>query len=124
MKARGNGTQRTDYAYNDQNPLNEKNYYRLKIIDNAGKTAYSNTVLVNMNHDKKITFVYPNPANNILHIDTNNDTQFSMLDQSGRIVFTTTINGKGTIDVSGLSAGAYFLKNSNNNAIEKIIIAR
>ncbi|HXL55847.1 MAG TPA: T9SS type A sorting domain-containing protein, partial [Chitinophagaceae bacterium] len=122
--AKGNGTQRTDYAYNDLNPLIEKNYYRLKIFDKNGKITYSNTVLVNIINDKTITVVYPNPAKNILHIQTNGNASFSLLNQPGQILLTTNINGSGSINISGMAAGLYYLKNNSSGAMRKVIVSR
>jgi hypothetical protein len=62
LTAKGNGTQKVDYTFNDVQPLHGDNYYRIKAVDKDGKITYSNTVLVNMVNDKIITVVYPNPC--------------------------------------------------------------
>jgi len=110
------------YQFTDRAPLAGANYYRLQIVDKDGYNEYSKIIIIK--DDFAASSIYPIPANNILTVETIGNTQFSMSDQSGRILFTTTINGKGTIDVSSLSAGVYFVKNSNTGAVEKIIIAR
>src|SRR3954463_4001838 len=56
--------------------------------------------------------LYPNPATDILHVQTNGNASFSLLNQSGQILLTTNINGKGSINISGMSAGLYYLKNT------------
>src|SRR6266540_528157 len=56
--------------------------------------------------------VYPNPARDILHIETKGNTSFSLLDQSGKILLTKSIRSKGSINISGMAAGLYYLKNS------------
>lgn len=123
-RARGNGTQKTQYSFNDAKPLLGNNYYRLKIFDDDGKITYSNTVLVNINNIELNTLIYPVPANDILHVETNGNIPFSMLDQSGRILFTITINGKGAIDVSHFNAGMYFLKNNSTGDVQKVVVIR
>jgi Leucine-rich repeat (LRR) protein len=123
-KAKSNGTQKTAYSFIDAKPLLGNNYYRLKIFDNDGKITYSNIVLVNMNNDNINTRVSPVPANQILHVETNSNTSFSMIDRSGKILFTVNINGKGAIDVSHLSAEIYFLKNNSTGNVQKVVIAR
>ena len=122
--AKGNGTQSTDYAFNDLTPLIEKNYYRLKIFDKDGKTTFSNTVLTNRSDDKTVTLIYPNLANNILHIETNGNSQFFILNQAGKFLVTTNINGKGNINILGIGAGLYYLKNNSSSTVQKVIIAR
>jgi len=77
-------------------------------------------------NDKTNAFlVYPNPARNILYVQTNSNASFSLLNQSGKILLTTSnINGKGSINVSGIGAGLYYLKNNITDAVQKVIIAR
>jgi hypothetical protein len=68
--------------------------------------------------------VYPNPAKDILHVQTNGNVTFSLLNQSGQTLLTTNINGKGSIDISGMSAGVYYLKNTATGATQKIIVTK
>jgi hypothetical protein len=75
-------------------------------------------------HKTNLFHVYPNPARNILHIETNGNAVLSLIDQSGKILLTTTINGKGTINVLGIVAGSYYLKNNTTNTVKEVIIAR
>jgi len=124
LTAKGNGTQKVNYTFNDVQPLHGDNYYRIKAADKDGKIMYSNTVLVKMNNDKIITVVYPNPAKDILHVETNGSVTFSLINQSGKILVTTNINGKGSIDISGITPGLYFLKNNSTGNVQKVVIAR
>ena len=68
--------------------------------------------------------VYPNPAKDILHIETNGATIFSLIDQSGKVLLTTNITGKGSINISGITPGLYYLKNNSNRSVQKVVIAR
>ena len=68
--------------------------------------------------------VYPNPAKDILHVETNGAAMFSLIDQSGKIFAVTSINSKGIINVSGIPAGLYYLKNNSTGSVQKIVIAR
>jgi len=75
--------------------------------------------------DKKNIFsVYPNPAKNMLHVQTNSSASFSLLNQSGQTLLTTNINGNGSINVSNMAAGLYYLKNNTSRVVQKIIIER
>jgi len=47
-----------------------------------------------------------------------------LIDQSGKILLTTNINGKGVINISGVAAGVYYLKNNSTGDVQKVIIAR
>jgi len=76
-------------------------------------------------YDKTNLFrVYPNPAKDILHVETNSAATFSLIDQSGKIFAVTNINGKGVINVSGIPGGLYYLKNNLTGNVQKVIIAR
>jgi hypothetical protein len=68
--------------------------------------------------------IYPNPAKNILHVQTNGNASFSLLNQSGQTLLTTNINGTGSINISGMAAGLYFLKNNSTGAVQKVMISR
>jgi len=68
--------------------------------------------------------VYPNPAKDILFVQTNSNASFSLLNQSGKILVITNINGKGSINISGIAAGLYYLKNNSTDAVQKVVIAR
>src|SRR6266536_886830 len=76
-------------------------------------------------NDKTNSFrVYPNPAKDILFVQTNSNASFSLLNQSGKILVITNINGKGSINISSVAAGLYYLRNNSSGAVQKVIIAR
>jgi len=124
LPAKGNGTQKVNYTFNDMQPLHGNNYYRIKAVDKDGKATYSNIVLINMSNERTVTAVYPNPAKDVLHIQTNGGGTFVLTDQSGKIVLTKTIHGNEVINVTAISSGLYFLKNIETGDVHKIIISR
>jgi hypothetical protein len=124
LTAKDNGTEKVNYTFNDVQPMHGDNYYRIKAVDKDGKITYSNTVLVKLNNDRIITVVYPNPAKDIIHVETNGSAIFSLINQSGKILVTTNINGKGVINVSGIVAGLYYLKNNSTGSVQKVVIER
>lgn len=71
--------------------------------------------------------VFPNPANNILHIKTCDNTKIEIINLTGRVIYNTNVNCKTdlfSIDISGYSKGLYLVKlvSEKNSTIEKIII--
>ena len=50
------------YSWLDQQAQDGKNYYRIKAIENGGKSTYSNVVVVVMGKGKDMITVYPNPV--------------------------------------------------------------
>jgi len=67
---------------------------------------------------------YPNPARDILHVQTNGKATLFLTDQSGKILFTKNINGKEEINVTNLAAGLYYLRNNETGAVQKVVIAK
>lgn len=71
-----------------------------------------------------VSIVYPNPAKDMLYIQTNCDATFSLLDQFGKILVTSNVIRKGSINTSGIPNGLYYLRNNRTQAVQKIVIAR
>ncbi|MFN3315803.1 MAG: T9SS type A sorting domain-containing protein, partial [Raineya sp.] len=59
------------YRFIDEKPLRNTNIYRLKQVDKSGKTEYSHYVRVYnpVRESWAVERVYPNPAQNVTHID-------------------------------------------------------
>jgi hypothetical protein len=76
-------------------------------------------------NDKTNLFrVYPNPAKDILHVETNGSAMFSLIDQSGKILVITSISGKGVVNISNITPGLYYLKNNSTGNVQKVVIVR
>jgi len=68
--------------------------------------------------------MYPNPADTNLNISFKGDLKISVLNISGQQVLSTrSISNQGSVDVSGLSRGIYFLKAVTNgeSTVKKFI---
>jgi hypothetical protein len=101
--------------------------HRIKYVAPAEfvESAPSSSENALQRNDKTNVFlVYPNPAKDILHVQTNGSALFSLLNQSGQTLLTTNINGKGNINISSMAAGLYYLKNNRSGAVQKVIIER
>jgi hypothetical protein len=70
--------------------------------------------------------MYPNPVNNILNVTYNGDLKVSITHISGQqIISPRSISKQGSIDVSSLSAGIYFLKAvANGESIVKKFVKK
>ena len=60
----------------------------------------------------------------MLHVQTNGKATLTLTDQSGKILLTKTINGKGEINISNLAAALYYLKNNATGAVQKVIVGK
>lgn len=68
--------------------------------------------------------IYPNPAKDILRIQSTTKATYTLTNQSGKLVLTKIINGNGEINVSHLPAGLYYLKNNETGFVQKVIITK
>jgi hypothetical protein len=117
------------YTNTYETDANSQFNMHISLITNSGTIAntYINSHADKVNQQNENTHVfkiYPNPARDILHVETNDNTTFSLFNQSGKILLTTNINKKGNIDISPITAGLYYLKNNGTGAVQKVEITR
>ena len=76
-----------------------------------------------INHNLEL---YPNPTNGVLNFNGNTLLEdIQVIDNHGKIVFEIKINSfKGSLDLSHLTRGIYFVKASSNSGLihKKIIL--
>lgn len=115
VKAAGNSAATTAYVYNDESPLNGINYYRLKQVDIDGRFVYSVVKKINFYTGRNVALkMYPNPANNVVNIIAPNGF-VELFDLSGKqIQKYRNTNSLLSISVSGLPAGLYVVKSTDN----------
>ncbi|HEY6974731.1 MAG TPA: T9SS type A sorting domain-containing protein [Chitinophagaceae bacterium] len=88
-------------------------------------TAGNENSTVQSNKNKTREFIaYPNPAKDILHIQTNSKTMVALTDQAGEILLTQIVEGNGIINISKLAPGIYYLKNRTTGEVQKIFVAK
>jgi hypothetical protein len=56
--------------------------------------------------------IYPNPANNVVTVNANQNTIVSILNLQGKVLDQIAVSKGQQIDVSHLSSGVYFIKTS------------
>jgi len=122
VAANGNATSNTKYTFSDVNPINGKNYYRLKIVDEYKKKEFS-TVLqfgFGVSNGKNLLKIYPNPATDFSQIqivsDEATEAVLQIVDLSGKIVsshkksLSVGTNVFTMNSLSELQAGTYLVK--------------
>lgn len=71
---------------------------------------------------KEVVRIYPNPANNILHVDGLQGKTFYITDSNGRTVLSGALHsGKSQVDVSLLANGIYVFRVKDSSTIFKIV---
>ena len=87
-----------------------------------GKLQNENLAANNTVVNKNI-LSYPNPANKILNLKTNSKTPVAIADVHGKVMMTLQLNGSAEINVSGYSAGVYFITNKITGDCNTVIIS-
>lgn len=99
-------------------------FVELQYVDTSNsiivQTETNNITSPKNNQSKFIA--YPNPAKNILYVNSSSASIITLIDLQGKLLLSKTINGNATIDVSKYTPGTYFLKNNATGQVEKIII--
>lgn len=68
--------------------------------------------------------VYPNPAKDILYLGTKGRAVFSLINSYGEILVTKTISGNGSMDISALPPGSYYVKNNATGEVHNLIVEK
>lgn len=108
------------FTYNDLEPLDGVNYYRLRVVDADGYGAYSLIVKLNVNRKQtKPTLLYPNPVTTSAELQWNTaqseTVNVHIVNASGQLVGRSVIAAqKGlnvhTLNMASLPAGTYQLR--------------
>lgn len=109
------------YSYNDMNPTQGTQYYRLRMLDIDGSFNYSEVVKVDFGFDLPVK-VFPNPATH--YVDLKNVSGYNALkivNLNGQTVYSKKITGnEDRIDIGQLASGIYVLHLSGNQKEQKI----
>lgn len=126
VKAKGiTGT--TPYTFTDYTPLAGRNFYRLKMVDNDGRSSYSIVRTVSNKAGVEVS-VYPNPVKDVLSLkmESNNRENITVeiLNMEGKVLQTvnTVLNAGSAVrelNASSLKAGTYYLRITTNG--ERIV---
>ncbi|WP_138476853.1 T9SS type A sorting domain-containing protein [Dyadobacter bucti] len=121
----------TFYDFTDSNPPGGNNYYRIKGVDKAGETTFTNIVAAGF-HTIREASIYPNPAKSSIHFayksTQNNPAEIILFNKNGIPVSKKAVSdkeGQNTYEfgISGLKPGIYMLlhKNGAGTATYKFI---
>lgn len=117
------------YEWIDNTP-SAINYYRLKMLDQDGKFAYSKVVKINFGKQVDIQ-ITPNPASTYISIQINdaavNTATIQLIDLNGRIVKQQRVNqnlSNTVVSLNGVAKGLYHLKVITRQQVvtEKVVV--
>ena len=131
-KVKANNKSYNEYTFTDELKTQDQEpktlYYRIVALDNDGKMNYSEVKkLSTINYKPSTINIYPNPANDVVHIESKEAIQqLLIIDYLGRTVKQLKVNSEQLIvDINDLPKGIYLLHITNklNNVYnEKLII--
>ncbi|MDF2384294.1 T9SS type A sorting domain-containing protein [Nostoc ellipsosporum NOK] len=114
----GNSDVDLSYSFTDPNYSKGVTQYRLKQINIDEQVQYSDVRMVNGLEQKEAMIVYPNPSTdgtiNILFRDQQSMMQLSVIDISGRQVYSRPPFSGKYVSISGLKRGYYLLTATDN----------
>ncbi|MDO6432681.1 T9SS type A sorting domain-containing protein [Flavitalea sp. BT771] len=106
------GTLNNAYSFTHPDPAEGVNLYRLKMIDLDGKYTYSQVCAISMDGSSGI-FIYPNPASDVINIQTNHPGAVrvaKLSDWNGKTLQTVPLlSNDNRIDVKAMVSGIYIL---------------
>lgn len=128
ITARGTSLGLVNYQWTDSNPLEGKNFYRLKMEDRDGSFSYSNIILLNGDQQEGFVNLYPNPIRSgqtgVLSFSglENGKVGITMTNVFGQVIretqqVTTNGNLQLSIPTNNLTNGVYLLSIKNESGI-------
>jgi hypothetical protein len=105
--------------------LSDTGIYHLQVMSNGGCTAFSDTIHITAEEDTltdnvtKVSFlesiaIYPNPAEDLLHIELKEQTVYEIViaDITGKVIYNhrAHLNGLHTVDTRIFNSGVYLVK--------------
>lgn len=99
VTAVGNTNQRTDYFFDDQQPLFGNNYYRVTAVDRTGKSVSTSIMRVLFGKNDNSITVFASPANSLLNVRVvdivKGEYAIRIFDNSGRLVYESKVYHNG-----------------------------
>ena len=98
-------------------------YYRLRQVDLDGTSTYGPVVAVRST-PSLVLRAYPNPSTGLLTLAGSPHTRFTIVNRLGQVIQQgeTGVAMTSQVDLRGLPAGVYFLREEATGAVVKIVM--
>ena len=111
VKGAGNSNTVKHYVYYDYKPHQGPSYYRLQQIDFDGSTTISKVVSLANNNSSFEVKIYPNPAKDLLTVESSEKADIEILSMAGKKMFAGEVSkGRNVLNLSTLQGGIYLIK--------------
>lgn len=127
VQGNGNSSSALSYIFTDENPLEGKNYYRLRQVDFDGAFNYSDVTIVDQENEVDV-LIYPNPNNGSFAIQVNHileqSFQVMITDVEGKMVYASISTSHEKLELTDLAKGFYIVRISLEDKIvtQKMVI--
>ncbi|MCC2546662.1 T9SS type A sorting domain-containing protein [Hymenobacter sp. BT175] len=125
VNGKGTTSARSTYNSIDDKPLFGTSFYRLKQIDNDGKTAFS--AVATVSNELGEVAMFPNPTSDVVTVRLPQGTTEGMTatvsDLTGRLLRSQKMDASGEISLRDLKSGTYVvtLKGNNQHVSQKVV---
>ena len=122
----GNSNAKHTYTFEDAQPLQGLNYYRLKQVDFNGKFEYSPIRSVKFDEATAAVLVFPNPGPGHYTVQFGSQpaqpVHLRVYDLNGRLVYRQETQSQNaiTFTIENEPAGLYMLEVSNGNTVNRV----
>jgi hypothetical protein len=114
----GNSNKIINYQTIDYNPYEGISYYRIKQTDFDGSFSFSEIKAVHFSQQINLK-IYPNPASDILNIQSSSTGIIEIRNQNGSLVYKAEVQeSTSKININELASGVYILRFISNENIE------
>ena len=114
VEAAGTSNSLKTYTFSDNSNISKGvSFYRIKMIGKDGAFTYTETKSVKGSGANFDFAIFPNPAignTNVTINGLNEQTEVQLLDVSGRLVKSVTLNNANTTQLNNLEKGSYFVR--------------
>jgi hypothetical protein len=125
LPSRGTGIATTSYTFTDNNNYSKNlTFYRLRINDIHGGYTYSYIKDVSGMRTGNDVGLYPNPAggNSLIHLSQSyTEGTVQILDNSGRLMQTISLQSTGSFQLHNLNRGMYMVKITDKTSGEVLV---
>ena len=121
--AASNKSTGSTYTYSDNNNFKGVSQYRLKMIDQNGAFKYSDIRAVKGTSTSSDFTIFPNPSTGNAKVtitDISESTDVQLIDNSGRILKSMSMDNTNTVDFINLQKGMYMIRIINKNSGETL----
>jgi hypothetical protein len=118
----------SDYSYEDRTAqIGKLYYYRLRMLDNDGKSSFSSTKSAMIEATKTHVSIYPNPSDGNInleyYLEEETNTQIDVYDMTGKLVLHKAVEAQKdknlvSINMLDLPSGLYSIQINMNNKTE------